>query len=254
HRRPDGREGGRRRAGRRRRASPQRPARAELRQLVCAFDPARLRRGGAVAAALAHVSGGPARSVREPSAEARGRALARRPPRAAAAAPPAPAPCGRRPCRDTERRGRLAARRRGLPPARRRRLRVDGQRPRARPDPGRGRRRRYHHGRSADPSVGFPSEMKRIALPLLVLLAAGPLGLRASVDVGLFRTFAAKLANRFARKPVASRLLLRNDKPFVTKSVTGRKIDQPRTVRDLSDELVHGTRTTIKLQAKFTKP
>jgi lipoprotein-anchoring transpeptidase ErfK/SrfK len=80
------------------------------------------------------------------------------------------------------------------------------------------------------------------------------LALRAAVNKPLVRAFAAKLARRFDHKPVASRLLLRGFRPFVTKSVVGRKIDQPRTVRDLTDELVHATRTTIKVQAKLTKP
>jgi lipoprotein-anchoring transpeptidase ErfK/SrfK len=81
-----------------------------------------------------------------------------------------------------------------------------------------------------------------------------PLALRASIDRSLVRAFAAKLAARFDRKPVSSRLLLRNVKPFVTKSLAGRKIDQPRIVRDLSDELVHATRTTIAMRVKLTPP
>ena len=80
------------------------------------------------------------------------------------------------------------------------------------------------------------------------------LALRATVDRRLVRSFVAKLAARFNRKPVPSRLLLRDSKPFVTKSVTGRKIDQARTLRDLTDELVHATRSPIKLQAKLTQP
>ena len=81
-----------------------------------------------------------------------------------------------------------------------------------------------------------------------------PLGLRAAVDAGLVRGFVAKLANRFDRKPVASRLLLRALKPFVTKSVTGRTINEALTRRDLTDELVRGTRAPIKVQSTFRKP
>jgi lipoprotein-anchoring transpeptidase ErfK/SrfK len=80
------------------------------------------------------------------------------------------------------------------------------------------------------------------------------LALRAAVNRSLVRAFAAKLAARFDRKPVSSRLLLRNVKPYVTKSLVGRKIDQPGIVRDLTDELVHATRTTIGVRAKVTKP
>ena len=88
-------------------------------------------------------------------------------------------------------------------------------------------------------------------------LASAPgtqLALRAAVDGGLVRAFVAKLAARFDRKPVSSRLLLRNAKPVATKSVPGRSIDRPRTVRALTDALVHGTRTTIDVHATFTKP
>ena len=81
-----------------------------------------------------------------------------------------------------------------------------------------------------------------------------PLALRARIDRALVRAFAAKLAARFDRKPVASRLLLRNVRPVVTKSLLGRKIDQPQVVRDLADELVHATRTPIGVRAKLTQP
>jgi lipoprotein-anchoring transpeptidase ErfK/SrfK len=80
------------------------------------------------------------------------------------------------------------------------------------------------------------------------------LALRASFDKTLVKAFVAKLAKRFNRKPVASRLLLRRTKPIVTPAVVGRTINQSTTVRDLSDELVHATRSTIKVQAKLKKP
>jgi lipoprotein-anchoring transpeptidase ErfK/SrfK len=80
------------------------------------------------------------------------------------------------------------------------------------------------------------------------------LALRATVDGGLVRAFAAKLAARFDRKPVPSRLLLRNAKPFATKSVTGRTIDKRQLVADLSNELVHATRAPIRVRAKLTEP
>jgi lipoprotein-anchoring transpeptidase ErfK/SrfK len=80
------------------------------------------------------------------------------------------------------------------------------------------------------------------------------LALRATVDRGLVRAFATKLATRFNRKSSSSRLLLRNLKPFVTPPVIGRKVDQVSVVRDLTDELVRGTREPIKVVAKLTKP
>jgi lipoprotein-anchoring transpeptidase ErfK/SrfK len=80
------------------------------------------------------------------------------------------------------------------------------------------------------------------------------LTLRASVNDLLIKSFVAKLANRFDRKPVSSRLLLRNAKPLVTQPVIGRTIEQGVAVRDLTDALVHGTRKTIVLQAKLKSP
>ena len=80
------------------------------------------------------------------------------------------------------------------------------------------------------------------------------LTLRASVNTLLVRSFVAKIANRFNRKPVSSRLLLRNAKPLVTDAVTGRTIYQGVAVRDLSDALEHGTRAAIVLRAKLTEP
>jgi lipoprotein-anchoring transpeptidase ErfK/SrfK len=80
------------------------------------------------------------------------------------------------------------------------------------------------------------------------------LTLRATVNTLLVRSFIAKIANRFDRKPVSSRLLLRNSKPLVTDAVIGRTIYQGIAVRDLSDALAHGTRSTIVVRAKLTEP
>jgi lipoprotein-anchoring transpeptidase ErfK/SrfK len=80
------------------------------------------------------------------------------------------------------------------------------------------------------------------------------LTLRATVNTLLVRSFIAKIADRFDRKAVSSKLLLRNSKPFVTDAVVGRTIYQGVAVRDLSDALAHGTRSAIVLRAKLTKP
>jgi len=88
----------------------------------------------------------------------------------------------------------------------------------------------------------------------LTVVPGTPLALRATVNKKLVASFIAKLADRFNRKPVASRLLLRNAKPYVTPSLDGRTIEQRVAVRDLTDELVHATRSPITLQARFKKP
>jgi lipoprotein-anchoring transpeptidase ErfK/SrfK len=80
------------------------------------------------------------------------------------------------------------------------------------------------------------------------------LALRATVDKALVQVFVAKLAKRFDRKPVASRLLFRRAKPVVTQSVVGRTVARAATSAKLLDELVHGTRATIKVQAKLRPP
>src|SRR5207302_1916431 len=80
------------------------------------------------------------------------------------------------------------------------------------------------------------------------------LTLRATVNTLLTRSFIAKIAHRFDRKPVSSRLLLRNSRPLVTDAVTGQTLDQAAGLRDLTDALAHGTRPTIVLRAKLTKP
>ena len=80
------------------------------------------------------------------------------------------------------------------------------------------------------------------------------LTLRGTVDSSLVRAFVSKIGARFARTPVSSKLVLRNLKPYVTPGVTGQTIEINVGVRDLTNELVHGTRTTIVLQARYKQP
>jgi len=80
------------------------------------------------------------------------------------------------------------------------------------------------------------------------------LGLRAGMDRSLVQAFVAKLAARFDRNPVDSRLVLRAFKPVVTASVPGRRIEQGAAALAIADELEHGTRAPIELQAKVLAP
>ncbi len=80
------------------------------------------------------------------------------------------------------------------------------------------------------------------------------LALRAGVDKQLVRVFVGKLASRFNRQPVSSSLFLRNSKPFVTKPVIGRTVEQSAAIAALTDELVHGTRSAILVRAKLKQP
>jgi lipoprotein-anchoring transpeptidase ErfK/SrfK len=115
--------------------------------------------------------------------------------------------------------------------------------------------------RVADTRINVSPSLLGLSVPVDTAVAraltAAPgtsLTLRASVDTKLVRAFVGKLADRFDRKPVSSRLLLRNSKPLVTKAIDGRKILRLRTVADLTSALVHGTRAPIPVQAKLTKP
>jgi lipoprotein-anchoring transpeptidase ErfK/SrfK len=80
------------------------------------------------------------------------------------------------------------------------------------------------------------------------------LGLRATVDQNAVATFVAGLAARYDHEPADARLLLRGYKPLVTPSMPGLAIDQPATVRLLTAELEHGTRTPIALPARTPPP
>jgi lipoprotein-anchoring transpeptidase ErfK/SrfK len=80
------------------------------------------------------------------------------------------------------------------------------------------------------------------------------LGLRAAVNKPLVQAFVKRIAGRFDRKPVDSRLLFRNFKPVVTPSVTGRRVNVAATVALVADQLTHGTRATITLPATLIKP
>jgi lipoprotein-anchoring transpeptidase ErfK/SrfK len=88
----------------------------------------------------------------------------------------------------------------------------------------------------------------------LTVPAGTTLGLRATVNKQQVNAFVGKLVKRFNRKPVDSRLLLRSFKPFITASVEGRKVNARQTVRELIDQIVHGTRHTLKLPVTYSKP
>jgi lipoprotein-anchoring transpeptidase ErfK/SrfK len=88
-------------------------------------------------------------------------------------------------------------------------------------------------------------------------LASAPgtsLTLRAGYDKTLVKAFVAKLARRWARTAQSSKLLFRHFAPVVTKAVLGRKIDTAKATTDLTQELVHATRATVSLRAKYTRP
>ena len=80
------------------------------------------------------------------------------------------------------------------------------------------------------------------------------LTLRAGYDAAKVRALIGKLATRFRRSAQSSRLLLRGQKPFVTKPVLGRKLDRDKAFADITKQLVLAERTPITLAATFTPP
>jgi lipoprotein-anchoring transpeptidase ErfK/SrfK len=88
-------------------------------------------------------------------------------------------------------------------------------------------------------------------------LAAQPyanVSLGVSVVTGAIADFVAKLAQRFDRPAVDSKLLLRHLRPWLSKERAGRKLDQRRAVRDINLALANGTRAAIRLFTTGVKP
>jgi lipoprotein-anchoring transpeptidase ErfK/SrfK len=102
--------------------------------------------------------------------------------------------------------------------------------------------------------LGLQVSVEPAIAKALTVAPGTSLSLRGTVQRPLVSAFIAKLEQRFDRKPVSSRLLLRNSKPFVTKSVAGRTLDQRPAVAELTDQVVHGTRSTIILHATLEQP
>jgi lipoprotein-anchoring transpeptidase ErfK/SrfK len=59
--------------------------------------------------------------------------------------------------------------------------------------------------------------------------------------------FIAQLGKRFDRAAVNARLLLRDDRPFITKERAGRKLDQRKAVRVVAAALIASTRTPLQV-------
>ncbi|TMK27940.1 MAG: hypothetical protein E6G64_11125, partial [Actinobacteria bacterium] len=74
-----------------------------------------------------------------------------------------------------------------------------------------------------------------------------------AVDQSVTATFMVKLAKRFDRAPVDSKLSLRNGHPFLTKERLGVKLNQRKAVRDTIDALKANARTPIPLVAQRVK-
>jgi len=77
--------------------------------------------------------------------------------------------------------------------------------------------------------------------------------LTITVDQSVTTTFVAKLAKRFDRAAVDSKLLLRNGRPLLTKERAGTKLNQRKAVRDTAAALIANVRDPIVLAALHPK-
>jgi lipoprotein-anchoring transpeptidase ErfK/SrfK len=82
--------------------------------------------------------------------------------------------------------------------------------------------------------------------------SAIPLGV--SVVSGTIADFVSKLAQRFDRAAVDSKLSLRHLRPWLSKEGAGRKLDQRRAVRDINLALAGGKREEIRLVTATLRP
>jgi lipoprotein-anchoring transpeptidase ErfK/SrfK len=79
-----------------------------------------------------------------------------------------------------------------------------------------------------------------------------PLGVTVAADKTA--DFIAKLAKRFDRPVVDSRLFLRHLHPWLSRERVGRRLEQRRAVRDITAALVGGTREAIPLHQTKLRP
>jgi lipoprotein-anchoring transpeptidase ErfK/SrfK len=81
---------------------------------------------------------------------------------------------------------------------------------------------------------------------------AVPLGVTVSSEKTA--DFVAKLAQRFDRVAVDSKLFLRHLRPWLSKERVGHRLDQRRAVRDITAALVGGAREAIALHQTTLRP
>jgi lipoprotein-anchoring transpeptidase ErfK/SrfK len=101
---------------------------------------------------------------------------------------------------------------------------------------------------AATPVIDKAIEKALVAQPY----AAIPLGV--SVVTGTIADFVSKLAQRFDRAAVDSKLSLRHLRPWLSKEGAGRKLDQRRAVRDINLALASGKRDQIRLATATIRP
>jgi hypothetical protein len=80
------------------------------------------------------------------------------------------------------------------------------------------------------------------------------LPLAISTNTTTTAAFVARIAKRYDRLPVDSKLFLRRGRPWLSKERVGYKLDQRRAVRDIVGVLNPSTREPVKLVRRVLKP
>jgi len=80
------------------------------------------------------------------------------------------------------------------------------------------------------------------------------ISLGVSILTGSIADFVAKLAQRFDRAPLDSRLSLRHLRPWLSPERAGRKLDQRQAIHDISASLGAISRGELRLGTKTIKP
>jgi lipoprotein-anchoring transpeptidase ErfK/SrfK len=78
--------------------------------------------------------------------------------------------------------------------------------------------------------------------------------LGVALTPGAIADFVTKLAQRFDRPAVDSRLTLRNLRPWLSKEHAGRELDQRQSIRDIATALGGGSRDALRLRLTTVRP
>ena len=108
--------------------------------------------------------------------------------------------------------------------------------------------------RSSPTGLGAVPQIKAAIERALEATPGTSVPLTVAVRQGLTRGYVARLAKRFDHAAVDSVLSLRNNKPWLTKSVPGKTIDRVRSVKLLVAALRADRKGPVKLIQKVTQP
>jgi lipoprotein-anchoring transpeptidase ErfK/SrfK len=102
--------------------------------------------------------------------------------------------------------------------------------------------------------LGATAVVDRAIARALVAQPNTNVSLGISIVTGSIADFVAKLAQRFDRAAVDSKLSLRHLRPFLSQERSGRKLNQRLAVRDINLALANGTREAITLVTTTLRP